>query len=206
MTASNNTRNIERGQSSTTQLTYGFGFNSKREHKTYVNNKVTKVYKVWINMLQRSYCKKYHEKQPTYIGCSVADDWRDFQDFADWFYSHPYSDIGYDLDKDLLFPSKKIYSPDTCCFVPKDLNNLLIDSGATRGNLPQGVSCDKNKYRARLWVNGKQINLGSFDNIEDAHNAYKVAKESHVKEKALKWKGGIARDVFTTLMRWTLDD
>ena len=42
------------------------------------------------------------------------------------------------IDKDLLFPGNKVYGPDTCVFVTRQLNNLFTDHGG-RGPHKQGV-------------------------------------------------------------------
>ena len=188
------------------KLIYGVGTNSGGKYKT--NGKMTNAYKAWQNMLRRAYCPKLHAVSPTYVSCSVADEWLDYQDFAEWFEAHEYSDCGYQLDKDLLVISNKVYGPETCCFVPQELNSLFLDRGAARGDLPQGVSWykQKGKYRAMVGVDDKkQEHLGYFDTPQEAHQAYKKAKEAHVKRKALKWQDRIADDVFEALMQWTLD-
>lgn len=185
---------------------YGIGFNSKGEYKT--NGKYTKAYKTWGKMLGRCYCPKYHASRPTYLGCSVADEWLDYQDFAEWFSNHEYSNRGYQLDKDLLIPGNKIYAPDRCAFVPAQLNSLLLDSGASRGQYKQGACFHKgkNKFTPRINIDGKPKYLGLFDTELEAYNAYKKAKEAHVKEKALEWQDHIADNVFDALMNWELDD
>lgn len=207
MTNANNTRNIERGQSRTTKLTYGVGFNSKIKHKVSVNGKMTKSYNTWHCMMQRSYDPKYHLKRPTYIDCVVDDRWHDFQDFADWYESHNYSELGFALDKDILVPNNKIYSPETCCFLPQEINKLLNDRRNARGLYPQGVIFHKilGRYQAQINLSKTKKHLGYFDCPQEAHQVYKKTKEAYVKEKALEWQGQIADDAFQALMSWTLD-
>lgn len=207
MTVSNNTRDIERGQSRKLKLFYGKGVNSKREHKTKISGKHTPAYRAWRSMMQRCYCQKYHKDKPSYIECEVDSSFLDFQDFADWFYEHPYSEKGYQLDKDLLVANNKIYSPNTCCFIPMEINVMFTDHAADRGLYPQGVSFHKNigKHYATISMNGKPTHLGYFDNSDEAYQSYKTTKEAYVKKKALEWKGRIADDVFQALINWTLD-
>lgn len=52
----------------------------------------TKVYRTWKGMLERCYSEKYLSKKPTYKGCSVDEDWHNFQNFASWFYEKYNSD------------------------------------------------------------------------------------------------------------------
>ena len=51
------------------------------------------------------------------------------------------------LDKDILIKGNKIYSPQTCCFVPENLNSLITKNDSIRNNLPIGVSWDKKKNK-----------------------------------------------------------
>lgn len=191
-----------------TRLIYGVAYNSKGKYKSTEKGKHTRAYRTWRNMLERCYSEKLHKNQPTYIDVSVDKRWHDFQDFAEWFYIHKYSDKGYQLDKDLLMPENNSYNPDYCCFVPAELNSLLTDCSRSRGKYPQGVSWfhRDGKYLALIGINGKQKNLGTFDCPNQAHQVYKAAKESHVKTKALEWQDRIADDVFNALMNWQLTD
>jgi len=45
--------------------------------------------------------------------------------------------------------------------------------------LPTGVSFCKSGYRARIQVNKKKIFLGVFENMTDAHNAYREARNTY---------------------------
>ena len=186
---------------------YGIGYNSRRKHESCTNGKNTKVYQTWCDMMKRSYCKIYQDKYPTYVGCEVSDEWHDFQDFADWFEQKPYNDCGYHLDKDVLMNNNKMYSPDTCCFIPHELNLLILNRLPSKSGLPQGVSFHKRdlKFTSRLRVNGKLNHMGYFNCPNEAHQVYKTAKERHIKNEALKWANRIEWSVFVALMNWTLD-
>lgn len=187
-------------------LLYGIGFSTGGKHKTQDSCKVTPAYKTWQDMLKRCYSTKFHETNSTYIGCAVSYEWHDFQNFAEWFYGHDYSDKGYQLDKDILFHGNKIYSPETCCFVPQQLNILLLDSAAARGEYPQGVCFNKSrcKFQAQLKINGKSKQLGRFNTSDEAYQVYKTAKERYVKNKAIEWANRIEWGVFKALMSWSL--
>lgn len=190
------------------KLILGVATNSKGKHKATIDGKRTKAYGTWYNMLIRAYCPKYHARRPTYLGCSVSDGWLEYQDFVQWFENHEYSSCGYQLDKDLLLPGNKIYAPDRCVFIPSQLNTLLTDSKATRGQYRQGVCFYKrdNNFLASIGINGKYKHLGYYDNELDAYGAYKEAKEQYVKDVANQWRDDIATDVYEALMRWQLED
>ena len=106
-----------------TEKIYGIGFIGVGNYKSRNKTGHTKAYNAWAAMLQRCYDSKLHLRNPTYKECSVIEEWYNFQNFAGWFEKN-YID-GYQLDKDLLIKGNKIYSPETCCFVPKEINLIL---------------------------------------------------------------------------------
>lgn len=190
------------------KLIYGVATNSGGKYKATIDGKIAKPYRTWQNMLKRVYCLKSHATWPTYIGCSVTDEWLEYQNFAEWFEAHEHSNRGYELDKDLLIPGNKIYAPDRCAFVPRQLNSLLNGQANRRGKFLQGVCFHKqhNKFVAQMAIDGKQKGLGLFDTELDAYHAYKKAKEQHVKDMTNHWRDGIADEVYHALMRWELED
>lgn len=189
------------------KLILGVGINSGGKYKTAIDGKRAKSYATWLNMLKRVYCPKCHTTQPTYLSCSVSDEWLEYQEFAEWFSNHEYSNRGYGLDKDLLLPGNKIYAPDRCVFVPQQLNNLLLGRDAARGQYTQGVSFHKtwNKFAAHISTNDKKKHLGCYDTELDAYNVYKKAKEQYVKDSANRWRDDIAANVYEALMNWELE-
>ena len=157
------------------KLILGVGTNSRGKYKA--TGPGAKAYSTWKSMWRRAYCPKYRAGKPTYLGCSVAEEWLEYQEFAQWFENHEYSNHGYELDKDLLLPGNKIYAPDRCAFVPRQLNTLLLDSGASRGQYMQGVCFHKgrNKFTPRINIDDKRKYLGCFDTEQEA---YKIGRAS----------------------------
>ena len=98
-------------------------------------------YRTWRGMLNRCYSIKTQERQPTYKGCSVSEEWLRFSNFKIWMEKQDWE--GLQLDKDLLFEGNKIYSAETCVFVTKAVNLFTIDRGASRGEWLIGVYRDK---------------------------------------------------------------
>ena len=88
------------------------------------------------------------------------------------------------LDKDVLCPGNKHYSPETCVLISESLNNLLTGRDAKRGDCPKGVVNSRGRYRARVGGNGKRKEVGSFDTPEEAHKAYCIAKGIQIREVA----------------------
>jgi len=165
---------------------YGVGFVGVGKYKPSINGSITKAYSVWHSMLNRCYNLKYQAAKPTYAGCSVCDEWHNFQEFASWFEIN-YQD-GLHLDKDLLVQGNKIYGPEFCLFVSAAINSLLVDSKASRGLYPQGVILNKlnKKFMARMSINGKVKHLGTFLTPKEASAAYIKAKCELIKQIAIK--------------------
>lgn len=166
--------------------------------------KSTKHYSVWFSMLTRCYSKNMQKDYPTYIGCSVDKKWHNFQVFAEWFEENYNPDYmkKWQLDKDILFEGNKIYSPETCRLVPKDINTLLVIPANKKSNLPTGVSLDKpsGKYITELSKYGKKYKIGRSLTAEEAFQIYRIAKEDYIKEVASLWKGLISEDIYKKLL------
>ena len=141
-------------------------------------------YQRWSNMLQRAYSTKCQERFPTYKGVSVCGEWHTFSAFKKWMRLQDWR--GNALDKDLLIPNNKHYSPSTCCFVSVALNTLLLTCEAKRGAYPLGVSLHKpsGKYQASCCVSGKLTHLGYYTTPEAASIAYKTFKAKVIREAA----------------------
>lgn len=188
---------------------YGIGCIGIGKFKPYdENGKPTKCYVTWVNMLKRCYSSKCHEKFPTYENCTVCKEWHNFQVFAEWYYSHFYEIEGQrmDLDKDILHKGNKIYSAETCVFVPQSINALFVKRDNKRGEYPIGVHKNGNKFRAMLCKgDGKRIHLGYYSTPKEAFQAYKQAKEDYIKEVAEEYKSQIQQKLYQALMNYEVE-
>ena len=185
----------------------GIGYNSGGNYKRTEYGKPTKVYLLWIDIFNRCYSDYQLERRPSYKGCTIDEKWHDFQNFAKWCDEHKYSGLGYQLDKDILVQGNKLYSPETCCFVPREINMLFTSAAKARGKYPQGVHYYKplKKYKAIIRTHGNHENLGYHNTPEEAYSVYKYRKEVHVKEMADLWFGNIEPRVYKALMDWKLE-
>ena len=163
------------------RLVYGVGINDADyivEATAVGRRRRCPIYRTWRSMLERCYSKKFHAKYPTYVGCSVVPEWHRFSTFRQWMEEQPWE--GNQLDKDILIPGNKVYGPETCVFVSRQLNTFLIDSGATRGAWPLGVywnkQCEKFQASCRNPATKKQEHLGLFLCPDQAHLAWKKRK------------------------------
>lgn len=165
------------------KLKYGVG-NNDADYLTQpvVNGKQIRcpAYKAWDRILMRAYSESYHKNQPTYRNVIVCDEWLTFSNFRKWFIKNHRD--GYSLDKDLLVIGNRVYSPDTCIYVPTWLNCFILGSGARRGNFKIGVTWHKydNKFIAQCHnpkdKGLKSEHLGLFDDEDSAHSAWLTRK------------------------------
>lgn len=178
---------------------YGIGEYTRDNH--------SKCYQSWYNMMFRCYSDKYRQLFPTYKDIYVCDEWKNYQNFAKWFYSNYYeiNNERMELDKDILIKHNKIYAPNTCCFLPRRINSLLINSKAIRGKFPIGVDYNNNKYRARCNTLNGSVHLGYFTTVEKAFIAYKNFKEQYIKDVANEYKEYIPKNVYDALMKYTIE-
>ena len=190
---------------------YGVGIVGTK-YPTVINGVQTKEYNLWQHMLKRCYSDKYQKKYPTYKGCEVSDNFKSYEYFYEWCHSQiGFGNEGWHLDKDLLIKGNKVYSEDSCVFIPSEINSLLIKCTASRGEHLIGVYWSKtaNAFVARVSRNkGGSEHLGLFNTEIEAFNAYKQAKENHIKELANKWKGKIDERAYEALMKYevSIDD
>ena len=192
----------------TQQLVYGMGVNDLDE-PVYINGKQLKFYGTWTQMLQRCFSGKSQAKYPTYIGCTVSKEWLSLSAFKVWFNANYRENA--ELDKDILVKGNKVYSPETCRFVPHYVNSLLTDDGAARGELPLGVRARKpspntrrinTTYEAQCSDgNGKKFSK-TFRSIQEAAAWYSMTKKKVANEQATRAleAGDITEDVYQALV------
>ena len=168
------------------KLVWGVGINDVPEPTRIievVNGKevygIDPVYKHWHSMLARVYSKDAIARRPLYGNCSVREDWHIFSNFKRWVEIQDPAD-GYVLDKDILIKGNKVYSPESCVFVPKALNGFLTLNNAKRNGTLLGVSWHKRDQHWRSRVMNpftlQEERLGSFSTELEAHLAWKRRK------------------------------
>ena len=169
------------------KLVYGFGINDadyvvrkwvtigyedgKRKRKLVW---VCPYHRVWESMIERCHSTKYQERNPTYKGCRVSDEWLTFSNFRRWMEEQDWE--GMQLDKDLLFEDNKVYSAETCVFVSGIVNSFTLGCGASKGEWMIGVYWNKpaGKFHSQCCnpFTKKREHLGYFDCEIEAHQAW----------------------------------
>ena len=174
------------------------------------NGVKTKEYMLWKDMLRRCYSDDFKKKRLTYEGCECSENFLHYEYFYEWCHKQiGFGNEGngnpFHLDKDLLVKGNKVYSEDTCVFIPPEINLLLVKHTPSRGKNPIGVYWDKkaNAFIAQVRKSkGNREWLGYFKTELEAFKAYKIAKETFVKEQAENWKSQIDPRAYEALMNY----
>ena len=167
-------------------------------------------YSTWRHMLDRCYNKnEYRYKYYGLVGVGVCEEWKTYKLFKEWFDENYYEVLNdkMNLDKDILIKGNKVYSPETCIFVPSKINKLFTKATKIRGEYPIGVGFQKQikKYVAKITKENKQVHLGCFDNPMDAFYCYKDAKESYIKEIADMYKDEIPQKLYDAMYSYKVE-
>lgn len=165
-------------------------------------NNDNKIYQSWYAMIRRCYGKN---KQDSYENVTIHDEWKYYSNFEKWFNLNCVD--GYVLDKDILCGGIKIYSPSTCAFVPNEINNCIRESKKWNNQYPLGVSYHKKKkdmvgeYKKPYYAQHANKQIGSFDSIEAAHQAWQHAKLNCLKDLIDKYKESVKIEVINGLQK-----
>lgn len=180
-------------------LVHGWGVNDLIG-KYHCNFAMCPIYKTWKKMIGRCYDPKYHKTRPTYMGCTVTEEWKHLSKFKAWMETKNYN--GMSLDKDILSAGNTEYNPQTCTFVPKAINSFFTFVKIKDGNLPYGVTwCgSENCYKAYCAnLDGKNKTLGRFKTPESAAEAYRTYKNSLAVKLAKEYEGLVESKVIKAL-------
>lgn len=182
------------------------------------------AYSHWQSMIIRTLDENISDITRWYKNVVVCDEWVWFNNFKEWFDLNYYSIEGQrmELDKDLfcegLGLETKKYSPETCCFLPKDLNNILTNRRNNRSISHDGtvLPCNvhevknKNVYKYNVAVrlgkdrNGYEIRKYSpvVDTIEEAWMDAYILKREAVFDRAEKYKEYLPKEVYQALLQY----
>ena len=180
---------------------YGIGYIGE-ESTVDCEGQLLKSYIVWNNMLSRCYnIKNKRYKDYGEQGVIVCKEWHNYTNFKKWYDEHYYeleNEI-VDLDKDILIEDNKVYSPETCIFVPKRIN-CLFRNHKKENSLPKGVYFQDGRYRCQIRIEGKTKHLGYYNTIEEASNVYLKAQKEEMKRTADVYKDKIPKKLYDRLI------
>lgn len=168
-------------------LVYGIGINNADYCVSNIRGYRCPFYERWVSMLKRCYSLVWCKKYPTYIGCSVCNEWLTFSNFKSWMEQQDWE--GNELDKDLLIRGNKVYSPETCCFIPKEVNVSL--QYPNKGQCLLGVTYDSRSkmkpFVAKIQEYSRTRYLGCYSSEKEAHKVWQLEKISALERLSFKF-------------------
>lgn len=186
--------------------------------KSNLNNKgkarPSKAFNVWVAMHRRA--GNYSGEKPSYKDVAICEEWWNFQNFAKWYEENLYDSKGIPLclDKDILYPGNKVYSPHTCRLVPDPINQLFKSPPIKNSDLPTGVfrntNKNKNKYSTVVLQRLDENNMlykfkYSSDNILWLHDKYKEARENYIHSMAELYKDILVDEIYQAMITYSFD-
>ena len=193
---------------------YGAGI-SGNKYPIIVDGEQSKEYSIWRSIIGRCFYKKAKDKQPTYKEVICCDEWLLYDNFYEWLHNQPnfvkwYNNDRWAVDKDIFIKRNKLYSPETCCLVPQNVNCLFLKREAERGEYPIGV-----RYREGYGFiaschnpfTNKKEELGCYPTPEKAFMVYKVYKEDLIKKVAqIEFDAGnITEQCYQAMMEYEVE-
>lgn len=170
------------------KLIYGFGVNDA-DYVTQPNDRSKRcpIFDKWHSMIRRCYSEDSLEKYPLYTDVEVDIEWKYFSQFKIWMESQNWK--GMTLDKDWL-GNGKLYSQNTCRFIPQELNSFLSENLVTEypGASLKFLNGREKPYVSQCMVNGKKKHLGVFHSALDAHRAWQIAKLEELERLSIAYK------------------
>lgn len=174
-------------------LICGWGINDM------VNQRYTKAYRLWEHIIYRCKSPKRSKAIRSYEDCDISEEWKYFSCFKQWFDCNYIE--GWNIDKDLLQKDNKIYSPNTCCFLPTELNAIIKRDLAK--NEMAGVKEHKGAYVAR-YKEGSKYSFKSFNTKEEAILFYREEKIKRVLSVADKYKDQLSSKIYEAIKQYFL--
>lgn len=190
------------------RLVRGIGVKGNKYFSS-VDNKPVKEYRLWESMLDRC-TEKHWSTHPTYTGTTCSENFKSYTFFYEWcqeqigFGNIDSNNRYWHLDKDLLVKGNKLYSEDTCVFIPAKLNNLILKGDKRRGDYSIGVfyRADRGKFMCSCDPKGY---IGLFATEYDAFLAYKKYKESFIKAVAIEYKQQLDARAYKSLIDYSVE-
>lgn len=172
-----------------------------------------KFYGKWTSMLERVHVVEEVDKRASYRGCTIETSWYNFANFYSWAKQQKGAlNSRWQLDKDIIVKGNKHYSPDTCCFVPSQINSLFTKRDASRGKYPIGVReyttrTGNRSIKAEVCdpESGKRLSGAGGCTVEECFLWYKSQKECIIKKQADKYKDQIDVRVYQAMYDYEVE-
>lgn len=181
-------------------LVCGVGKSSNGEYNKSVNGSQTREYWVWRGMIRRCYDPYFLNSRPTYRDCTVSENFKDFQYFAEWCqHQTGWSEEDWHLDKDALSSDgSKEYNEESSVFLPREINGFFTEKSLNDNNVgfwerKDGMLVSTSK------INGLRPHK-QFTSSVDATHYYLESKKARAKVLAAEFNGKVDQRVIQKLL------
>ena len=159
-------------------------------------------YSLWMNMLKR--CYGNYPSDNGYVGCEVSEYFLTLSNFIAWVDKLGKPLKGWCLDKDLL-GNGRLYSEDTCCFLPSIINLIFKNHNYSSIGLLRGViqQPGSGRFKASRSMYGKTVCLGTYGTQEEAHQVYLDATTEYVHKLAEEYKDVLNSKAYMVLKAYS---
>ena len=134
------------------------------------------------------------KKRKTYKDVTICDEWtNDKQSFIGWYTANYYAlpnGEALEIDKDILVPGAKCYSPETCLLLPKSINLFF-------SNISTQVKNVRGKYQPA--ITGFPY---KYDTEEEARSVYMDHKKAHAIAIADKYASHLPEKVYAAIISY----
>lgn len=144
-------------------------------------------WRTWLGMLKRV------TTNISYVNVSVCEEWKTFSNFNKWFDKHWRK--GWDLDKDLK--GHLLYSPDTCVYLPKEINQCL--------QRHKGIKKSNGVWIAEYSRGGQLERIGEYGSKEEAQEAYLKEKKEYLDYLVQLYRLSLNKEVQTLLKEYKFE-
>lgn len=163
------------------------------------------IYNVWQKILVRCYnIKDYNYQAYGKKGITLSSKWHNFQNFSLFYRKNKKKD--WELDKDIVCNIKnispKIYSEDTCIFIPSYINGFLSTDRPSVGVYPFIDEDCTTKYKAKIGSNYKNYDLGIYDSFKEAKIAYSKKKKELWINLLNKYKEDLGEELYNLCLQY----
>ena len=169
---------------------------------------VCPYYVRWTGMLERCYSERHHKVYPSYVGCSVCEEWLMFSNFRSWCKDQE-KVMGFcikedklQIDKDIKVGGNKIYSPETCLLLPNKVNSFIIKCGDRFTGTVVDNRTGKIVTYCRDPFTKKVENLGVTGTKEEGYSLWVERKIEHTfRMESLGWINREVRRYIVSFIR-----
>lgn len=164
------------------------------------------MYNSWASMIARCYRKKLKDRYPTYAECYCTEEWKNYQNFCEFYTKDKWRRKGWQLDKDLLVLGNKIYSPETCVFLPPELNTLGLSfetSKSSSGHKNIGTCPASGKWMVSGFseeAKNRKTTIGRFESLDEAIYWSKIFEVRRYESILQKWDNKIDHRAINAFM------